>query len=608
MFNNILYFIIVLLLFNISQQESRPEDSLLFTLFMVFLTWLLLAVCCRYGFQRLQKRCRESEEDGRLTADYHRLILRLSVFSIVIFALDVHLFHLKYWLQAIPGFRFFSMLQGGIALLLFLLYLCTIWYFAHPAYRLIFKVSFTRRSFLLSHVRFNTPILFPWVILTLVHDVLTFVPWRGLASFMDSPGGQVFFFAAFLSLLMVFMPRFIQTWWGCEPFSPSRKVWELEAFLRERSFRYRRLLRWPLFEGRALTAGIMGIVPRYRYILVTDGLMEALSVEELQSVLAHEMGHARYRHMLFYLIFLLGYMVLSFGLFDLFFTLLAAQPFFVSVLEEGGSQGTTLFYLVLSLPLLGSMFIYFRYVMGFFMRHFERQADLFSAVVMGSPRGAISSLEKIAWMSGKIRDLPSWHHFSIRERVECLMRFFSDPGVFNRHRRFVRFSLLGYVVCMLALVYLIHFSAAKESLTLTLLDRVLHQQIAEEPNNIELYQNLAMVYHRMGKLEKAMDTYERILRLDGSQSTALNNLAWLLVTIPDETLRDRRRALELAKKAVALSRSPVFLDTLAEAYYVNGMTREAVETIREAISLAEGGKEYYEGQLKKFLSMPRLAT
>jgi hypothetical protein len=58
----------------------------------------------------------------------------------------------------------------------------------------------------------------------------------------------------------------------------------------------------------------------------------------------------------------------------------------------------------------------------------------------------------------------------------------------------------------------------------------------------------------------------------------------------------------LAKKAVALERSPVFLDTLAEAYYANGLFSEAVKTIQEALSLATEGTSYYEKQMRKFLA------
>jgi tetratricopeptide (TPR) repeat protein len=109
-----------------------------------------------------------------------------------------------------------------------------------------------------------------------------------------------------------------------------------------------------------------------------------------------------------------------------------------------------------------------------------------------------------------------------------------------------------------------------------------------------------MVYHNLGKYREAAKTYERIIRLDPNSSMALNNLAWLLATAEDEAMRDHKRALALAKRAVDLERSAMYLDTLAEAYFVNGMTGEAIETIKEAIAVAEGDTGYYEGQLRKF--------
>ncbi|MEW6669968.1 MAG: M48 family metalloprotease [Thermodesulfobacteriota bacterium] len=601
MFSNILYFIVVLLLFSISHAEQRPDAPLSYTLGMMTLTWLILAGYCRWGFQRLWARCqRGGEGEGRLSGEYHRLVFRLSVLSIVLFALDIYLFHLKTWLQAVPGFKALSVLQGIAALAVFFAYLGTIWYFAHPVYRWIFRTGLPRRGFLLSHLKFNVPILFPWVSLTLIYDLLSLIPWRGIEVFLNSQAGQIFFFAGFLGILTVFMPGLIQYWWECRPFGPSEKVGELEVFLKEKAFAYRSLLRWPIFEGRMLTAGIMGVVPRYRYILVTDALMEALSVEELKAVLAHEIGHAKHRHLLFYVVFLVGFVVLSSGIVDLSFQLLAVQPFFVRILETGESRGANFFYFVLSLPLLVSMVVYFRYVMGFFMRHFERQADLYSAGLMGGPRETISSLEKIAFLSGKIRDLPSWHHFSIRERVDCLMRFPGEPNLPRRHSRFLAVCFALYLVVMGAMGYLVHFSEARERVTLSLVENLLQEKALQEPGNIHLHLNLAMVYHRMGKLKEAMGVYEHILRLNPGQAVALNNLGWLLLTVPEERLRDRRRALDLAEKAVALERSPAFLDTLAEAYFANGRVDEAVRAIEEAISLATENVAYYRDQLRKF--------
>ena len=269
---------------------------------------------------------------------------------------------------------------------------------------------------------------------------------------------------------------------------------------------------------------------------------------------------------------------------------------------SGDSQATSLFYLVLSFPMLVTLLVYFRYVMGFFMRNFERQADLYSAVTMGTPEPTINSLEKIALLSGKIRDLPSWHHFSISERVAYLWQTLNEPGLVKRHNKFIALSFCIYLVCMVGLGYLLNFSPMKQHLAYSLIGKELNQQLVKDPNNITIYQNLAMVYQHMGKYEDAMVAYEKIIDLDPKQAVSLNNLAWLLVTAPNKGLRDKIRALELAKKAVDLERSTVFLDTLAEAYYANGLIQEAIGTIKEAINLETGDTRYYEKQLEKFLA------
>jgi Zn-dependent protease with chaperone function len=608
MFNNIIYFIVVLLIFNINYPDSAPEGSLLFFLTMLFLSWLIFAGYCVWGFRYLKKRTDHGpglqEDDGHLIGPYQRLIVRLSVLAIFMFALSTYLFNLKYWLQIIPGFELFSVLQGSIALSLFFFYLSTIWYFAYPAYQTIFQPGITRRAFILSNFKLNLPILFPWIVLSAVYDLIALSPLSGPGGFMNRVEGQVIFFASFLIILMIFMPGFIQYWWGCKPIMASEKARQLESFLRDRGFKYRNLLNWPIFEGRIMTAGIMGIFPRYRYLLITDSLFETLSIDELKAVMAHEMGHAKYRHLLFYILFFVGFMIVSFGLFDLFFYLLYAHPFFMEMISGNDSQSANLFYLILSIPMLITLIFYFRYVMGFFMRNFERQADLYSAVTMGTPKPTISSLEKIACLSEKSKDLPNWHHFSIRERVDCLLKMLKDPGLVKRHNRFLAISFLIYLVCLCGLGYLLNFSPMKQHLTYSIAGNALNQQILKEPDNIALYINLAMVYNHMDKYQEAIETYERIIDLDPGQAVSLNNLAWLLVTVPDEELRDEGRALDLAKKAVDLKRSPVFLDTLAEAYYANGLNTEAIKTIKEAIALVtEERSNYYEKQLNKFLTL-----
>jgi len=601
MFNNIIYFIVVLLIFNISYADSPPEDLITGTLAPLFTGWLIFAIYSARVFGRLLQRIREGDRvDGAMTDRYQRLNVRLSVLAIFLFAIAVYFFNLRQWLLLIPGFKSFSVLQGSLALALFLFYLSTIWYFAYPVYRVIFRADIGRRSFIGSHIRFNLPILFPWLIFSLVYDLLAFSPWSGFNAFMNSPYGQMIFFAAFITVLMIILPRFIQRWWGCRPLAASEKGDLLERFLLEKKFKYRGLLKWPIFEGRMMTAGIMGIVPRYRYILVTDSLMEALSAEELKAVLAHEMGHARYRHLLFYVLFFIGFMSLSLGLADMSIYLAFLHPRFVELISSNEARSVSLFYLIISFPMLISLLVYFRYVMGFFMRHFERQADLYSSAVMGTPLFTIRSLEKIAFMSGKSRDLPSWHHFSIKQRVDYLLRAYRDRGLIRRHNRFVLISFLGYLFCVSTLGYLLNFGPIQRHMSYKILEKALHQQLLKEPRHIGLYQELAMMYQQMGKERETMEIYESIIALDPQRAVALNNLAWLLATASDNNVRDPERAVDLARRAVTLERSPGFLDTLAEAYFANGRVAEAIRTIEEALAGATENRDYYEKQLKRF--------
>ena len=603
MFNNIIYFIIVLLTYSINFPDSTHRHSLAFFLIMLLLSWFLFAGYCSFRFRSLQKSFNHGTVNKDLLAvRYRKLVSRLSLLAIIFFGLAVYLFDLKYWVELIPGFERFSLLGDSCAISLFIFYLITIWYLAYPAYCLIFQPLFTKWSYILSNFRLNIPILFPWIIFSLVYDVISLSPWPGLNNFVNTIQGQIISFICLITILMLFLPKLILSFWGCKPLDNLEKGRQLKTFLKEKGFKYRQLLLWPIFEGEMMTAGIMGITGRYRYILFTNSILNILSIRELKGVLAHEMGHARYRHQLLFILFFIGFFVLSLELFDLYFYLIFFNPLFISMGYSNDSQSLNLLYLLFSVPVLISIFIYFRYLMGFFMRNFERQADLYSAAVMGTPEPVISSLEKIAFYSGKTRDVPSWHHFSIRQRVDFLRRTANEPKLSKKHNRFVWKSLLIYIGCLIISGCFLDFSPMKENLLYSLVGKTISRQLINDPENTDLYMDLAIVYNYLDKHKDEIEIYEKIIALKPDHADALNNLAWLLITSPDKKLKNEKRALVLAKRAVAIKRNSMFLDTLAEACFENGLTDEAIRNIKEAISLATDNRDYYINQLQKFQS------
>lgn len=91
-----------------------------------------------------------------------------------------------------------------------------------------------------------------------------------------------------------------------------------------------------------------------------------------------------------------------------------------------------------------------------------------------------------------------------------------------------------------------------------------------------------------GWLSEAVDHYEKALQSEPDSILPLNNLAWVMSTGPDDSLRNNEIAVQLATKANQLSKesNPVFIRTLAAAYAQAGQFEKAIETARRALEQA----------------------
>jgi len=105
-----------------------------------------------------------------------------------------------------------------------------------------------------------------------------------------------------------------------------------------------------------------------------------------------------------------------------------------------------------------------------------------------------------------------------------------------------------------------------------------------------LHALLGDAFLRAGSQKVAIAEYERAAQMSAQDPLGRNNLAWLLATSPDASIRDGNRAIELAKEAVRLSRGkdPNYLRTLAAAFAEAGHFAEATETARQSLQEAEG--------------------
>lgn len=110
-----------------------------------------------------------------------------------------------------------------------------------------------------------------------------------------------------------------------------------------------------------------------------------------------------------------------------------------------------------------------------------------------------------------------------------------------------------------------------------------------------------MQHKKMEK--KALDAYEKGLAFAPVSPELLNNLAWLLLTAADHQLRDPQRALTLARSATESKPLGTFLDTLATAYWANGLIVEAVAVEHQAMLVDPAERDYYRQQIARFQSL-----
>ncbi|HZL42164.1 MAG TPA: tetratricopeptide repeat protein, partial [Verrucomicrobiae bacterium] len=111
-------------------------------------------------------------------------------------------------------------------------------------------------------------------------------------------------------------------------------------------------------------------------------------------------------------------------------------------------------------------------------------------------------------------------------------------------------------------------------------------------SSTHVHYHFGVALQSRGRFGPAIAQFEQVLALDPRHAPAQNNLAWLLATCPDPSLRDGRRALEMARQPEQLSggKSPEILDTLAAAYAEAGDFQKAAETAKRALSLISNQK------------------
>ncbi|MBK8099172.1 MAG: M48 family metalloprotease [Planctomycetes bacterium] len=271
----------------------------------------------------------------------------------------------------------------------------------------------------------------PWLLLPALVDLVT--RWREFAAFLliTSPGHALSAIGAGL-LLAVVLPLVFCATLGVSRALPPHLAGPLGDTAAALGFR-RSALRVMDTGRRLANALLLGVLPWPRYLVLTDALLGVLDLFALRGVVAHEVGHARGRHLL--AIVGTAMIVLPLG------STVAMQA---DWFETPWVEQTFVSLLVLAIAVLAMHKIAHR---------FEHEADVLSAVALGGAAPCIRALRFATQFGDLSARRASFLHPSEERRVSVLLAWESEPAFrerFVRRGRRLRLGLIALTVTVTA--------------------------------------------------------------------------------------------------------------------------------------------------------------
>lgn len=225
----------------------------------------------------------------------------------------------------------------------------------------------------------------PILLIDVIHDAVALLLWKLnlITRLQDNQALELVVSLGGAALVLIFAPSVLKRVLATSvlPDSPLRE--KLERICQQSGLRYREILLWHT-DNYMSNAAVMGIIPRLRYILLSDLLLETMTDEQIEAVFAHEVGHVVHAHLVWLIVF--------------FVALLLALA------EPGDYLAQYLATAAAWLPpnLVTTVLTALALVIGFgfISRRFERQADVFAARTVEMIRPAPEAV------TGKPRDWP----------------------------------------------------------------------------------------------------------------------------------------------------------------------------------------------------------
>lgn len=389
----------------------HPLAAAAATLGFVLLYGILVVVTGKEPLRKAKLHAIFEQKAGR---GYIRMVLLHRLLIVATYAAQVYLVRWPQFVYDSLALRAVPIADDLLVLSPFLVMLLVSWVPVYQIDRAVHHSDWTFGEYVLFQARHSVAIvILPWFLFVSGFDLAGLV----LQERIQDPNVYWPIAAGMVVILYFSAPLGLRYLWYTESLPAGGLRSRLYALCEKAKLRCRDILIWHTGAGQIANACIAGIWHKVRYVFLTDRLLSMLSPGEVEAVFAHELGHVKHRHMLYYIWFTVNFV--------LFHTVV--EDALAPHLDLAGSMQIPVVF--------ATAFLYWYVFFGFVSRRLERQADVFAARAIGSVDAVISSLQTINVVNGSRRSGRSWRHFSMANRIHFLQAMKQDIDVELRFRR-----------------------------------------------------------------------------------------------------------------------------------------------------------------------------
>ncbi len=526
--------LIFLFSFTPDQGESIPASPMgaifllaIFTLAPGLLSYFL-------GRRAIKHLADDREKQIAQLRNSRRYALLFGIMVLAGFVLEVYYLKLPVLVNRAFGFLKFEnsrMLIGIIPLIIGIL-LTRIATFELD--RQVRNTTWTRRRFLTFNLKLMIFPLLPFIAYILTGDSIDHSPISVRIFFIVHPYFYWLIMLAIIAVMYAEAPSFIRRIWPTRSLPDGEIRDRIELLAKKENIKYRDILVWNMSGGKIANAGMAGLLSFSRYVFLTDSLLENFTLDEIETVVAHEFGHIKYRHTTAYLVFSLGYLIFYIFLYIRFLPIIEGMHLSISYIALFSAAVT-----------LCAFYLYFIFVFRFLSRRFERQADLYAVESTGKPEVFKASLSKLAAVNYISRRSPRLieliqTHPSVSRRLEFVNKAMQGDRSVLKYRHPIFHNLRISIVMLFVLSILIissrealfppgevHYEKGRQYAIEGMIDEAITEfkdAARADPRSGKVHYALGVLYVEKGIVEEAVKELERSLEIDPGNTAAREKL------------------------------------------------------------------------------------